>query len=178
MTFRILTRRDNKSTATYTSKLSFYCFVFCMVRSFYYITRKFILSGFEAKHPSHLQCWKRLGKRGFFLKTHGEDGILDGRMPTFKPYIVMRNKIDFISLLSLFWKKNRVGLWDHVAVCVCINPINFRTPEPIFMKLGTYITAPEPNSTAQLKNLFHQSLCLYVYPLSLLGNGSVETLPR
>jgi hypothetical protein len=44
----------------------------------------------------------------------------------------------------------RVGLWDHVAVCVClcIHPINFWTPEPISMKLGMYITAPEPISTA------------------------------
>jgi hypothetical protein len=25
------------------------------------------------------------------------------------------------SLLSLFWK-NRVGLWDHAAVCVCVYP--------------------------------------------------------
>jgi hypothetical protein len=39
------------------------------------------------------------------------------------------SKIHFISLLSLFWK-NRVGLWDHVAA------------------RGTYITAPEPISTA------------------------------
>jgi hypothetical protein len=39
-----------------------------------------------------------------------------------------------------------------VCVCVCPSPINFRTPEPRFIKLGTYITAPEPISTAQLKN--------------------------
>jgi hypothetical protein len=53
------------------------------------------------------------------------------------------------SLLSLFWK-NKVGLWDHVAVCVCIPLINVWMPKPIFMKLGTltYITAPEPISTA------------------------------
>jgi hypothetical protein len=59
----------------------------------------------------------------------------------------------FINILSLFWK-NIVGLWDHVSVCVCVRaclcipPITFWTPEPIFMKLGKYITAPEPNSTA------------------------------
>jgi hypothetical protein len=55
------------------------------------------------------------------------------------------------SLLSLSWK-NKIGLWDHVAVhvCVyvCIPRINFWTPEPIFMKLGAFITAPEPISTA------------------------------
>jgi hypothetical protein len=37
-------------------------------------------------------------------------------------------------------------------------------PEPIFMKLGMYITAPEPISMAYLRNPSHQSLCLYVYP--------------
>jgi hypothetical protein len=37
-------------------------------------------------------------------------------------------------------------------------------PEPIFMKLGTYIPAPEPISTLYLKNPSHQSVCLYVYP--------------
>jgi hypothetical protein len=71
-----------------------------------------------------------------------------------------------ISLPSLFLK-NKVGLLDHVAVCVCVcvSPlINFRTPEPICMKLGTYITAPEPISTAKLKHPSHQSVCLYVYP--------------
>jgi hypothetical protein len=46
------------------------------------------------------------------------------------------------------------------------------------MKLGIYITAREPISTAYLKNHSHQSVCLYVYPLSLLGNGSVNTFPR
>jgi hypothetical protein len=51
-----------------------------------------------------------------------------------------------------YFEKMKVGLWGHVAVCVsaclCIPPINFRTPEPVFIKLGTYITAPEPISTA------------------------------
>jgi hypothetical protein len=37
-------------------------------------------------------------------------------------------------------------------------------PEPIIMKLGTYIMAPEPISTAYLKNPSNQSVCLYVYP--------------
>jgi hypothetical protein len=36
-------------------------------------------------------------------------------------------------------------------------------PEPIFIKLGTYITAPEPMSTAYLKYPSHQPVCLYVY---------------
>jgi hypothetical protein len=37
-------------------------------------------------------------------------------------------------------------------------------PEQIFMKLGTYITAPEPISTAYFIHPSHQSVCLYVYP--------------
>jgi hypothetical protein len=45
-------------------------------------------------------------------------------------------------------------------------PINFGILEPIFMKLGIYIMAPEPISTAYYTN--HSSLppvcvCMYVY---------------
>jgi hypothetical protein len=36
--------------------------------------------------------------------------------------------------------------------------------EPIFMKLGMYIMAPEPISTAYFINPSRQSVCLYVYP--------------
>jgi hypothetical protein len=36
--------------------------------------------------------------------------------------------------------------------------------EPIFMKLGMYIMAPEPFSTAYFINPSHQSVCVYVYP--------------
>jgi hypothetical protein len=36
-------------------------------------------------------------------------------------------------------------------------------PEPVFIKLGTYIMASWPNSTAYLINPFHKPLCLYVY---------------
>jgi hypothetical protein len=82
-------------------------------------------------------------------------------------HTVLYNLFPFsFSRLSLFWK-NKIGLWDHVAVCVCLcipSPINFWMPEPIFMKLGTYISAPQPISTAYLKNPSHQSVCLYVYP--------------
>jgi hypothetical protein len=35
-----------------------------------------------------------------------------------------------------------------LSVCLCIPPINFWMPELIFIKLCTYITAPEPVSTA------------------------------
>jgi hypothetical protein len=51
-------------------------------------------------------------------------------------------------------------------------------PEPIFMKLGMYIVAPEPITTAYSINPSHQSVCLYVYPLPVLGNGSVDMFPQ
>jgi hypothetical protein len=38
-----------------------------------------------------------------------------------------------------------------------------------------YIMAPEPVSTAYIINLSHQSVCLYVYSLPLLGNESLNT---
>jgi hypothetical protein len=58
-----------------------------------------------------------------------------------------------VFLAYFLFRKIKVGLEDHVAVrvcvCFCVSPaINFRTPGPIFMKLGTYITAPESISTA------------------------------
>jgi hypothetical protein len=62
-----------------------------------------------------------------------------------------------------------------LCVCVFVYPsINFWMPEPIFMKLGMYIMAPGPNSTVYSIIFSHQSVCLYVYSLSLLGNGLVK----
>jgi hypothetical protein len=56
----------------------------------------------------------------------------------------------FLASILYFWK-NRVGLWDYVAVCV--SPlIIILTPEPISIKIGTYIMAPEPISTEWLNN--------------------------
>jgi hypothetical protein len=52
-------------------------------------------------------------------------------------------------------------------------------PEPICMKPGMYVMAPEPISTAYFINPSQQSVCMYVYfRVSLLDNGSVETLQR
>jgi hypothetical protein len=45
------------------------------------------------------------------------------------------------------------------------------------MKLGLYNLALEPVSAAYFINPSHQSACLFVYPLPLLGNDTVETLP-
>jgi hypothetical protein len=50
-----------------------------------------------------------------------------------------------------------------LSVCLLIPiPIKFWMPEPIFMKLGKYIMATDPISTACYKNLSHQPACLYV----------------
>jgi hypothetical protein len=46
------------------------------------------------------------------------------------------------------------------SVCLCIPRINFRMPEPIFMKLGMYIMTPEAISTPYFINPSHQSMCL------------------
>jgi hypothetical protein len=70
------------------------------------------------------------------------------------------------SLLSLF-KQIKVGLSDHLAVCIFVSvypPINFWMPDTVFMKLGVYIMAPKPISTAYFRNPSHQSMCQYVYP--------------
>jgi hypothetical protein len=87
---------------------------------------------------------------------------------------------DYIfNLLSIF-RRNKVGIWDHLpSMDLCIAAISFRIPDPVFtvfMKLGMYIMGP-------VRRVFHKSLqsvcvslCLAL--LSLLGSGSVYTLPR
>jgi hypothetical protein len=52
-------------------------------------------------------------------------------------------------------------------------PINFWMPEPIFMKLGTWTKL----SGVLYKSLPSVRVATYIPPF-LLGNGSVETLPR
>jgi hypothetical protein len=49
-----------------------------------------------------------------------------------------------------------------LCVCECL-PINLLMAEPIFMKLGMHIMAPEPIWTAYFINASHQFVCLYVY---------------
>jgi hypothetical protein len=49
-------------------------------------------------------------------------------------------------------------------VCLRIPPINFWMAEPVFMKLGVYIMAPEPIWTAYSINPSRESVCLYLYP--------------
>jgi hypothetical protein len=60
-----------------------------------------------------------------------------------------------------------------VCTIMCIPRTNFWMTEPIFMKLGMYIMALEPISTAYFINPSHQCVCMCL----LLGNGSVKTLP-
>jgi hypothetical protein len=77
-----------------------------------------------------------------------------------------------IFIVLILKKKMEVGLCDLHAVC--ISPAaNFRIPEPIFMKLGTYIMAAEPISTAYFINSSHQPVSVCVSRI-LLGNGSAK----
>jgi hypothetical protein len=68
-----------------------------------------------------------------------------------------------------YFEKMEVDLCElpHVCVCLCILPINFRMPEPIFMKFSTsiyeYIMEFKSISTAYFINPSHKSVCLYVY---------------
>jgi hypothetical protein len=59
--------------------------------------------------------------------------------------------------------KIKLGLWHSLAMCVSPHSINFWMPEPIFMKLDTYITASEPITTTYFKNPSHKTACLCVY---------------
>jgi hypothetical protein len=77
-----------------------------------------------------------------------------------------RTKMRYFLVYFPYFEKMKVGLCDLNAVCVSVNPppINFWNPEPIYMKLGMYIMAPMPISTACFINSTHQSVCLRVYP--------------
>jgi hypothetical protein len=78
------------------------------------------------------------------------------------------------SLLSLFWK-NRVGLWDHVAVCVCVcvsRPIvawqRLAKNPPIVarQRLGRNVTAVM-NTHATIEELLDASFSMW--PVSYQG---------
>jgi hypothetical protein len=64
-------------------------------------------------------------------------------------------------LLSIFLKNKSWLMKSPPSLRVCVflyvsPPINFRIPEPTFMKLGMYIMVPNPISTVSLKNNPHQ----------------------
>jgi hypothetical protein len=71
-------------------------------------------------------------------------------------------------------EKIKEGLCDLHAVCESHRQINFGMPEPIFIKLGMYIMASEPISTAYLTNPSHRSVCMCIVARQRLGN----TFPR
>jgi hypothetical protein len=50
-------------------------------------------------------------------------------------------------------------------------------PEPVFMKLGMHIMAPEVISMAYFINTSHQSVCIYVYPLIVARQRLVKHIP-
>jgi hypothetical protein len=76
--------------------------------------------------------------------------------------------------LAYFPLKNRL-MRSTCCLCVCESPlINFWKPEQIFMKLGMYIVAPEPISTAYFLNPSHQSVSVSLLPLP--GKGSVKCI--
>jgi hypothetical protein len=83
------------------------------------------------------------------------------------------------SPLSLFWKNESRLMRSPCCLCVCESrTINLRMPQPIFIKLGMYIMAPEPISTVCFINPSHQSVCLYVYPPFVAKQRLDKTLPR
>jgi hypothetical protein len=83
--------------------------------------------------------------------------------------------IDFLAHFPYF---ENVGVWDHHAVLCIPLPINFWMLESLYMKLGMYVMAPEPISTAYfIIPLPPLSVCSYVFLILLLGNNSVKTLP-
>jgi hypothetical protein len=98
--------------------------------------------------------------------------------------------LTFFSLISLFWKNETRFMQSPCCVCVCLClslsvcvcvwdslPINFRMPESVFMKLGMYIMTPEPISAAYFINPSHQSVCLCVFLVKLLGKDLIKCIP-
>jgi hypothetical protein len=75
----------------------------------------------------------------------------------------------------------KVGLQDLNVVCVSLNNlshINFWMLEPIYMKLGTYITATDRHLNGVLhKSLPYVCVAVCVALLSLLGKGPVKCIP-
>jgi hypothetical protein len=85
----------------------------------------------------------------------------------------------FLVYFPYFEKKIKAGLCYIRADCVCEYrppPIIFWKPEPIFIRPAINIMVAEPVSTAYFISPSHQSVCLCVFLLSLLGNGSVNCI--
>jgi hypothetical protein len=72
-----------------------------------------------------------------------------------------------------------VGLCDHHAVSVFVlSPYQFRMPESVFIKGGTYIMAHEPISAAYLIHPSHQAVRLYVYPSNVARQQQVKMIGK
>jgi hypothetical protein len=77
-------------------------------------------------------------------------------------------------LFSLLYESRHI----RSPSCLCIPPpVIFWMPEPTVMRLGMYVTAPELINGILHKSIPSVCVCTCI-PLSLLGNGSVKTLPR
>jgi hypothetical protein len=82
--------------------------------------------------------------------------------------------VSVLSLLTSLWK-NKLGLWYHVAVCVCVSP--HLTSECLNKSIWNLVRISRHLSPSQRSNQINPPISLSVR-VSLLGNGSVETLQR
>jgi hypothetical protein len=116
-------------------------------------------------------------KEDWFGKVHKineeEAGIWNKKLKLCWPW-----NTNCVPLESSFWptslilkKKNESRLmWCLCCLCVYVSlPVT-----NLFMNLGMYIMALEPISMVYFINPSRQSVCLYVYPISLVGNGLLK----
>jgi hypothetical protein len=72
---------------------------------------------------------------------------------------ILHNLCLLLAYFLYFWEI-KVGLWDHLTVCVSVRvdplPNNFWIPELVFKKIGMHATVREPISKAYLINSSHQ----------------------
>jgi hypothetical protein len=73
-----------------------------------------------------------------------------------------------------YFEKMKVGLWDHVAVCVCVCLSSLLLLGNDSVKVSLSLLG-NGSVKIPLSLLGNGSVKI---PLSLLGNGSLETLPR
>jgi hypothetical protein len=87
-----------------------------------------------------------------------------------RPVLHLKCKAIF-SLLSLFWK-NKVGLWDHVAVCLCVC---LCIPPPLIVarhRLGRNVTEVT-NKQATIEELLDASFTMW--PVSYRGKLAISS---
>jgi hypothetical protein len=118
----------------------------------------FVKFSMQWKKSQMMQSWKQFSIADWIVRVKSWRYISRCQ---FNVLCVWCYHIQFFRPLSLFWK-NRVGLWDHVAVCVCVSMY-----PPIVVGQRLRINPPSLLGSGSVKIL-----------LWLLGNGSVEMLPR